>query len=99
MDSLRNPCVLSERLPNAMLLVYPDASHGSLFRFHDSFVRQTAQCFGFGNRQLTLARGMLSKCRKSGVPADWRFLFVIRLEAARWLAAGSAASRGLEAST
>jgi hypothetical protein len=29
-------------LPNAMLLTYPDASHGSLFQFHDSFVTQAA---------------------------------------------------------
>ena len=31
---------LSENLPNAMLLVYPDAGHGSLFQFHESFTRQ-----------------------------------------------------------
>jgi pimeloyl-ACP methyl ester carboxylesterase len=27
-------------LPNATLLTFPDAGHGSLFQFHDSFVRQ-----------------------------------------------------------
>jgi hypothetical protein len=32
--------LLAEHLPNAMLLIYPDAGHGSLFQFHDSFVRQ-----------------------------------------------------------
>jgi hypothetical protein len=30
----------AEHLLNAMLLIYPDAGHGSLFQFHDSFVRQ-----------------------------------------------------------
>jgi hypothetical protein len=36
--------VLTEHIPNAMLLVYPDAGHGSLFQYHDSFVQQ-AQLF------------------------------------------------------
>lgn len=30
---------LSENLPNAVLLVYPDAGHGALFQFHESFTR------------------------------------------------------------
>jgi hypothetical protein len=29
-------------LPNAILLTYPDAGHGSLFHFHESFVRQAS---------------------------------------------------------
>jgi pimeloyl-ACP methyl ester carboxylesterase len=33
---------LSEHLPNAMLLAYPDAGHGSLFQFYESFTRQAA---------------------------------------------------------
>jgi pimeloyl-ACP methyl ester carboxylesterase len=33
---------LAENLPNAMLLAYPDAGHGSLFQFHESFTRQAA---------------------------------------------------------
>jgi pimeloyl-ACP methyl ester carboxylesterase len=33
---------LSTHLPNAVLLTYPDAGHGSLFQFHDSFTRQAA---------------------------------------------------------
>jgi pimeloyl-ACP methyl ester carboxylesterase len=33
---------LSENLPNAVLLVYPDSGHGSLFQFHESFTRQAA---------------------------------------------------------
>ncbi len=39
MIPVRNSYLLAEHLPNAMLLVYPDAGHGSLFQFHDSFVR------------------------------------------------------------
>ena len=33
---------LSENLPNAVLLIYPDAGHGALFQFHESFTRQAA---------------------------------------------------------
>src|SRR5207245_2645649 len=35
--------MLSEHLPNALLMTYPNAAHGSLFQFHESFVRQAAQ--------------------------------------------------------
>jgi pimeloyl-ACP methyl ester carboxylesterase len=40
MIPVRNSYYLAEHLSNAMLLTYPDAGHGSLFQFHDSFVRQ-----------------------------------------------------------
>jgi pimeloyl-ACP methyl ester carboxylesterase len=40
MIPVRNSYMLAEHLPNAMLLIYPDAGHGSLFQFPDSFVRQ-----------------------------------------------------------
>ena len=40
MIPVRNSYLLAEHLPNAMLLTYPDAGHGSLFQFHDSFVQQ-----------------------------------------------------------
>ncbi len=40
MIPVRNSYYLAEHLPNATLLTYPDAGHGSLFQFHDSFVRQ-----------------------------------------------------------
>ena len=40
MIPVRNSYWLSENLPNAVLLTYPDAGHGSLFQFHDSFARQ-----------------------------------------------------------
>ena len=33
-------------LPNAILLTYPDADHGSLFKFHESFVRQASLFLG-----------------------------------------------------
>jgi pimeloyl-ACP methyl ester carboxylesterase len=44
MIPVRNSYLLAEHLPNAMLVTYPDAGHGSLFQFHDSFVRH-AQLF------------------------------------------------------
>jgi pimeloyl-ACP methyl ester carboxylesterase len=40
MIPVRNSYWLSENLPNAVLLTYPDAGHGSLFQWHDSFTRQ-----------------------------------------------------------
>jgi pimeloyl-ACP methyl ester carboxylesterase len=40
MIPVRNSYFLSEHLPHAILLTYPDAGHGSLFQYHDSFVRQ-----------------------------------------------------------
>jgi pimeloyl-ACP methyl ester carboxylesterase len=40
MIPVANSYYLSENLPNAVLLTYPDAGHGSLFQWHDSFTRQ-----------------------------------------------------------
>jgi len=42
MIPIRNSYLLSEHLPNAVLLTYPDSGHGSLFQFHESFTRQAA---------------------------------------------------------
>ena len=42
MVPVSNSYFLSENLPNAVLLTYPDSGHGSLFQFHDSFTRQAA---------------------------------------------------------
>jgi pimeloyl-ACP methyl ester carboxylesterase len=42
MIPVSNSYRLSERLPNAMLLAYPDSGHGSLFQFHESFTRHAA---------------------------------------------------------
>ena len=39
MIPVRNSYWLSENLPNAVLLTYPDSGHGSLFQFHESFTR------------------------------------------------------------
>ena len=40
MIPVSNSYFLSENLPNAVLMTYPDSGHGSLFQFHDSFTRQ-----------------------------------------------------------
>lgn len=40
MIPVENSYRLSENLPNAMLMTYPDSAHGSLFQFHESFTRQ-----------------------------------------------------------
>jgi len=42
MIPVANSYALGERLPNAVLLTYPDAGHGSLFQFHESFTRQAS---------------------------------------------------------
>ena len=42
MIPVSNSYRLAENLPNAVLLVYPDSGHGSLFQYHDSFTRHTA---------------------------------------------------------
>jgi pimeloyl-ACP methyl ester carboxylesterase len=42
MIPVANSYALGEHLPNAVLLTYPDAGHGSLFQFHKSFTRQAA---------------------------------------------------------
>ena len=42
MIPVSNSYRMTENLPNAVLLVYPDAGHGSLFQFHESFTRQAA---------------------------------------------------------
>ena len=39
MIPVRNSYWLGEHLPNAVLLTYPDAGHGSLFQYHQSFVK------------------------------------------------------------
>jgi pimeloyl-ACP methyl ester carboxylesterase len=46
MIPVRNSYWLSENLPNAVLLTYPDSGHGSLFQFHESFTRQAADFLG-----------------------------------------------------
>jgi pimeloyl-ACP methyl ester carboxylesterase len=43
MSPVRNSYALGEQLSRAMLFTYPDTGHGSLFQFHESFVRQASQ--------------------------------------------------------
>ena len=42
MIPVANSYRLGENLPNAVLLTYPDAGHGSLFQYPTSFTRQAA---------------------------------------------------------
>jgi pimeloyl-ACP methyl ester carboxylesterase len=42
MIPVRNSYMLGEHLPNAMLLTFPDAGHGSLFQFHKPFVQHAS---------------------------------------------------------
>ena len=46
MIPIGNSYMLSEHLPNAVLLTYPDSGHGSLFQFHESFTRQATGFLG-----------------------------------------------------
>ena len=40
---------LGENLPNALLLTYPDAGHGSLFQYRESFARHAATFLSVGS--------------------------------------------------
>jgi pimeloyl-ACP methyl ester carboxylesterase len=42
MIPVRNSYWLAENLPNSVLLVYPDAGHGSLFQYAESFCEHAA---------------------------------------------------------
>jgi len=42
MIPVHNSYRLSENLPNAVLLTYPDAGHGSLFQYPESFTKHAA---------------------------------------------------------
>jgi pimeloyl-ACP methyl ester carboxylesterase len=42
MIPVSNSYRLSENLPNAVLLAYPDSGHGALFQYHESFTRQAS---------------------------------------------------------
>lgn len=46
MIPVANSYWLSANLPNAVLMTYPDAGHGSLFQFHESFTRQAGAFLG-----------------------------------------------------
>jgi pimeloyl-ACP methyl ester carboxylesterase len=49
MIPVANSYRLSENLPNAVLLTYPDSGHGSLFQFHESFTRHAAAFLASGS--------------------------------------------------
>ena len=49
MIPVRNSYWLAENLPNAALLAYPDAGHGSLFQYPESFTRQAAAFLSSGS--------------------------------------------------
>jgi hypothetical protein len=34
---------LSRRLPNAELVLYPDAGHGGIFQYHEAFVKKALE--------------------------------------------------------
>ena len=38
-----NSYILSQRIPNAELIVYPDSGHGSLFQYPELFVTHAAR--------------------------------------------------------
>jgi pimeloyl-ACP methyl ester carboxylesterase len=42
MVPVSNSYHLAEKLPNAVLLTYPDAGHGAIFQWHESFTKQVA---------------------------------------------------------
>jgi len=42
MIPVANSYWLSENLPNAVLITYPDSGHGALFQYHQSFTRQAS---------------------------------------------------------
>jgi fermentation-respiration switch protein FrsA (DUF1100 family) len=41
-----NSVDLAQRLPNAELVVYPDAGHGGIFQFHEQFVDKGLEFLG-----------------------------------------------------
>ncbi|MGI5132320.1 alpha/beta fold hydrolase [Pseudonocardia sp. CA-107938] len=41
-----NSADLARRLPNAELVIYPDAGHGGIFQFHEQFVAKALEFFG-----------------------------------------------------
>jgi pimeloyl-ACP methyl ester carboxylesterase len=42
----QNSADMARRLPNAELVIYPDAGHGGIFQFHEQFVPRALEFFG-----------------------------------------------------
>ncbi|MFJ9151697.1 alpha/beta fold hydrolase [Streptomyces sp. NPDC102270] len=42
----QNSVAMARRLPNAELVIYPDAGHGGIFQFHEQFVPTALEFFG-----------------------------------------------------
>ena len=66
MIAVRNSYWLAENLPNAVLLTYPGAGHGSLVQYPDSFTRHA---IAFPWRRIFGARALL---RASALTSDLR---------------------------
>ena len=45
-----NSYFMFKHLPNAQLILYPDAGHGSLFQYHEFFVPQVELFLNDGQR-------------------------------------------------
>ena len=43
---VENAINMSKSIPNARLIVYPDAGHGSFFQYHDDFVKKAIEFLG-----------------------------------------------------
>jgi pimeloyl-ACP methyl ester carboxylesterase len=41
-----NAINMSKSLPNARLIVYPDAGHAAFFQYHDDFVQKALEFLG-----------------------------------------------------
>jgi pimeloyl-ACP methyl ester carboxylesterase len=54
-----NSYILQQNLPNAQLIVYPDANHGSLYQYPKLFVSQTSAFLDAGPQQPEGARESL----------------------------------------
>src|SRR5262249_41362899 len=50
-----NAYALSQQLPNAHLILYPDAGHGSLFQYPDWFVEDASRFLGRADESKTLS--------------------------------------------
>jgi pimeloyl-ACP methyl ester carboxylesterase len=54
-----NSCILQQNLPNAELIVYPDANHGSFYQYPELFVAQATQFLEAGFKSVDGASGSL----------------------------------------